>query len=93
MHDHFANLHEKERNHGNLQEDHDKLRSEKNATEARLQRKLEEYKILLEQMQTKKEGLLKRQKKGGALFGSIKWHVQHVSLVGCTLVCKVRKAF
>ena len=88
MNDHFTSFHEKERSHTGLQKDHDKLRDEKAATERRLRTKLEEYKTLLQQMQTRKEGLLRRQKTGGALFGS-KWQVQHVSLVGCAIVCKV----
>ena len=89
MNDHFTSYHEKERSHGSLQKDHDKLKDEKEATENNLRKKLEEYKGLLQQMQTRKEGLLRRQKnKGAALFGS-KWQVQQVSLVGQAIICKV----
>ena len=52
MNDHFTSFHEKERSHTGLQKDHDKLRDEKAATERRLRTKLEEYKTLLQQMQT-----------------------------------------
>ena len=85
--DHFAK-------HGDLQGEHDNVRAEFEAYKAQQEEamteavtKMEEYKAIVQQVHTKKHGLLRKQTRKKRMFGQA-WHVKHFTLVGATLLHK-----
>ena len=85
MNDHFSNLNDVQQKHGDLDREFVDFKTEAEKKQSELLAQLSEYKAIVAQVSTKKEGLLRKQTRNRRLFGQ-KWNVKHFRLVGCTLL-------
>uniref|UniRef100_A0A7S2F6U8 PH domain-containing protein n=2 Tax=Octactis speculum TaxID=3111310 RepID=A0A7S2F6U8_9STRA len=86
MSEHFNKIHENEHKYNELEMQFEEFKESQEVEKAEIQRELLEYKTIVQQVQTTKQGLLRKQTRTRRMFQT--WSVKHFTLVGGALLYK-----